>query len=71
MSEPVRITVLWHCECTEGKDLAIAVFHWFRGDPDDPGEIGRGMPVHYRCLPEGPITTAEGSVLSKGSAPSA
>ncbi len=56
MSEPVRITLLWHRECAEGKDLAAAVFRWFRGDPDDPGEVGRGLPVHYRCLPAEPVT---------------
>lgn len=54
MAEPARITVLWHRDCVEGKDLAAAVFRWFRGDPDDLGEAGRGLPVHYRCWPQDP-----------------
>ncbi|WP_165741735.1 toll/interleukin-1 receptor domain-containing protein [Candidatus Thiosymbion oneisti] len=66
MSEPVRITLLWHRERAEGKDLAATVFRWFRGDPDDPGEVGRGLPVHYRCLPLEPATATDGSV-SRGS----
>lgn len=55
MSKPVRITVLWHRECAEGKDLAAAVFRWFRGNPDDPGEVGRGLPVLYCRLPAEPV----------------
>ena len=48
MPEPVHITVLCHSECTEGKDLAAAIFRWFRGNPVDPGEANRGIPIHYR-----------------------
>lgn len=58
MAEPVRVTVLWHRECAEGKDLAAAVFRWFRGNPDDPGEVGRGLQVHYCCRPEGPVISS-------------
>ena len=58
MPDLVRITVFWHRDCGEGRDLAGAIFRWFRGDPQDPGEAGRGIPVHYRCLPEEPIGSA-------------
>jgi hypothetical protein len=46
--DPVRIYVLWHEECREGRKLAQAVYRWFRGSPDDLGEAGFGIPVHYR-----------------------
>lgn len=58
MSDLVRITILWHQDCGEGRDLAGAIFRWFRGDPQDPGEAGRGIPVHYRCLPQEPTGSA-------------
>jgi hypothetical protein len=54
MSDPARITVLWHRDCPEGKELAAEIFRWFRGDPNDPGEAGGGIPVHYRCWAEEP-----------------
>jgi len=54
MADLVRITVLWHRDCAEGRDLAAEIFRWFRGDPNDPGEAGRGIPVQYRCFPEEP-----------------
>ena len=49
--DPVRIYVLWHEECREGRELAQAVYRWFRGSPDDLGEAGYGIPVHYRSQP--------------------
>ena len=70
MPEPGRITVLWHQECAEGKELAAAIFRWFRGNPEDPGEVGRGIPVHYRCLPEDPpgLSITQGSDDDPGAA---
>lgn len=58
MADPVRITVMWHKECGEGRNLAGAIYSWFRGDPEDPGEAGRGIPVHYRCEPKEPCGSA-------------
>lgn len=47
-ADPVRIYVLWHPDCPEGRTLAGAVFKWFRGDPADLTEAGYGIPVRYR-----------------------
>jgi hypothetical protein len=58
MPDLVRITLYWHARCSEGRELAGSVFRWFRGDPQDPGEAGRGIPVHYRSLPGEPSGAA-------------
>lgn len=65
MSDPAHITVLWHRDCPEGKDLSAEIFRWFRGNPNDPGEAGRGIPVHYRCWPEEP-SGAEATMAPAG-----
>lgn len=41
-SEPT-IYVLWHPKCAIGRDLAEAIYKWFRP------ELGRGINVHFRC----------------------
>jgi hypothetical protein len=51
MADRVRITVCWHQDCAEGHELAGALFNWFRGDPRDLTEAGRGIPVRYQCVP--------------------
>lgn len=58
MPDLARITVYWHPECAEGRELAGEIFTWFRGNPKDPGEAGRGIPVHYRSFPVEPPCSA-------------
>lgn len=50
--DPLRIYVLWHPDCSVGRDYAASLYRWFRGDPSLPAEIGHGIPVHYRSVPE-------------------
>lgn len=43
---PARIFVLWHPDFTEGRDIAAAIFDWFR-TPE-----GHGLPVYFRSDPD-------------------
>ncbi len=43
--EPARIFVLWHPDFTAGREIAKAIFNWFR-TPD-----GHGIPVYFRSAP--------------------
>lgn len=51
--DPVRIYVLWHSDCSLGKEFAKDIYTWFRGNPGDLSQCGYGIPVEYRSYSSG------------------
>lgn len=49
--DPIRLYVLWHPQCEDGRAMARAVYDWFHASSAELLRAGLGLPVHYRSAP--------------------
>jgi len=47
--DPLRIYVVWHPACADGRALARSIYDWFHASSTELVRAGLGLPVFYRC----------------------